>query len=345
MHRLRETWAAIAGMSSSQEARDGRPGVPLRFGDLTRYHRRRERLTQEQLAERSGISARTITDVECGRVARPRRTTVRRLAEALGLDADARTAFEEAALRSRWTGPDAHPAAGSTAAVPHALPRPSVPFTGRAQEMARLRKIHAESPGAPLMVTGVAGVGKTALAVVFAHEMSKEFPDGQLFIDLHGHDPSHPALEPYEAVARAVTMIEGSDAVVPRTLDEAAARYRSDLAGSRTLVVVDDATSAEQIRPLLPGSTACPVVVTSRRPLHELVALDGARVVGVDVLGPADATTLIAELVGHRDGRANAARLAALCGYLPSALRSAAADLVCAPTATGALPGSPADTR
>lgn len=320
--------------------------MPLRFGDLARSHRRRACLTQEQLAERSGISARTITDIECGRVSRPHGTTVRRLAEALCLGDDARTTFEAAARRSSSTvlqeaSPDARPAAARIiVAVPRTLPRPPSPFFGRDEEMARLRQIYAESLDTPLMVTGVAGVGKTALAVAFAHEISAEFPDGQLFIDLHGHDPLHPAVEPHEAVARAVSMIEGPEAVVPRGLDEAIARYRSLLAGSRTLVVVDDARSSEQIRPLLPGSTTCRVVVTSRRPLPDLVARDGASIVGIDVLSHAAATTLIGELTGRRDrlARSNAAHLAAVCGYLPSTLRGAAAQLVCTHTATGSLP-------
>ncbi|MCQ4042775.1 helix-turn-helix domain-containing protein [Streptantibioticus rubrisoli] len=306
------------------------------FGEWVRCYRRRARLTQEELADRSGVSIRTITDLERGRVARPRSATVERLAQALRLARAERAALLAAARELHWGSAadeerEREPVGASAraAALPRALPRAAQPFVGREDDLAVLTATATTAPCLPVVLTGMAGVGKTALAVAFAHRVSTQFPDGQLFIDLHGYDPEGSAVTPQQAVWRALTMIEGADRVSIQNLDEAVVRYRSRLAGSRTLIVLDDAISSQQVRPLLPGDGNCLVIVTSRRRLAGLVARDGARALAVEVLAPSAATRLIGELAGA-PGLSTApetARLAERCGHLPLALRMAAARL------------------
>jgi hypothetical protein len=182
------------------------------------------------------------------------------------------------------------------------------------------------------VLTGTAGVGKTALAVHWAHRAAARFPDGQLYLGLRGHGPGAP-LRPIQALGRLLRAL-GADGGIPGATDEAAGLYRSLLAGRRVLVVLDDAHGAEQVRPLLPGGTGCVVLVTSRNPLAGLVASHGARWLGVEALGPGEAVTLLARMLGRDRVAAEsdaATELARACGYLPSALRVAAAQLACHP--------------
>ena len=137
-------------------------------------------------------------------------------------------------------------------------------------------------------IGGTAGVGKTALAVQWAHQAADRFPDGQLYVNLRGYDPDQPmpAADALAGFLRALG-VGGQD--IPPEEDERAARYRSLLAGRRVLIVLDNAGSVEQVRPLLPGSPACAVVVTSRDSLAGLVARDGATRLELDLLPPAEA--------------------------------------------------------
>jgi DNA-binding SARP family transcriptional activator/tetratricopeptide (TPR) repeat protein len=219
---------------------------------------------------------------------------------------------------------------GETGA-PRQLPAAVADFTGRAFELAALTKMldrHLGS-GAPAMVIsaigGTAGVGKTALAVEWAHRVASEFPDGQLHMNLRGYDPGQPA-PPAEALAGFLAALGVPGPQIPPDLDGRAAAFRSALAGRRVLIVLDNAHDAEQVRPLLPGEPGCLVVVTSRDLLAGLVARDGARRVLLDVLPPVDAVALLRELIGMRaDAEPQAtARLADLCCCLPLALRVAA---------------------
>jgi DNA-binding SARP family transcriptional activator/Tfp pilus assembly protein PilF len=204
-------------------------------------------------------------------------------------------------------------------------------FTGRDGELATLTGLldgHA-SAGVPTMVIsaigGTAGVGKTALAIQWAHRVAAEFPDGQLYVNLRGYDPEQP-LAPGEALAGFLTALGVPGPQIPPGADDRAAAYRSLLAGRRLLIVLDNARDAGQVRPLLPGEPGCLAVVTSRDMLPGLVARDGARRVVLDVLPPADAVALLRELVGPRVAAEPemAARLAELCSRLPLALRIAA---------------------
>jgi DNA-binding SARP family transcriptional activator len=229
------------------------------------------------------------------------------------------------------TGPARPAEGGPQRAVPRELP-PAVPgFTGRSAELQALtgllNRLGAQAPGALVIsaIGGTAGVGKTALAVHWAHRVADRFPGGQLYVNLRGYDPGPPvpATDALAAFLRALG-VPGPD--IPPEEDERAARYRSLLAGRRMLVVLDNARSADQVRPLLPGTPACTVLVTSRDTLAGLVARDGAARLDLDLLPLPEAIALLRTLIGPRaDAEPEAAaRLADQCCRLPLALRVAA---------------------
>jgi DNA-binding SARP family transcriptional activator/Tfp pilus assembly protein PilF len=216
-------------------------------------------------------------------------------------------------------------------AVPRELPARVAHFTGRGSELAALSRL-LDTSGAQMAETvvisaigGTAGVGKTALAVHWAHQAAGRFPDGQLYVNLRGYDPAQPAV-PTDVLAGFLRSLGVADQDIPVEEAERAARYRSLLTGKRMLVVLDNAGSAEQVRPLLPGDPACTVVVTSRDVLTGLVARDGARRLDLDLLPLRDAVGLLRALIGGRVDAdpAAAAVLASQCGRLPLALRVAA---------------------
>ncbi len=304
-----------------------------RFGGLLRRWRLAAGLTQEELADRSGLSVRTIRDLERGTTGRPFRNSVGRLAEALGLAGAERDEFARAA---RPGFASAGPAPASP--IPRQLPAAAADFTGRAAELKILDGLldgDSRSPGTVVVsaIGGTAGVGKTALAVHWAHQAAARFPDGQLYVNLRGYDPDQP-VQPADALAGFLRALGVPGQDIPPDADERAARYRSLLAGRRMLVLLDNAGSAEQVRPLLPGSPACAVVVTSRDSLSGLVARDGARRLDLDLLPPADADILLTALIGDRAAAdpATTAALAEQCSRLPLALRVAAELAVARPT-------------
>ncbi len=175
------------------------------------------------------------------------------------------------------------------------------------------------------VLAGTAGVGKTALAVRWARRAAAAFPDGQLYVNLRGYDPGQP-MPPGAALAGFLRALGLAGPDIPPETDERAAAYRSLLDGRRVLVVLDNAASVEQVRPLLPGCPTCLVVVTSRDSLAGLVARHGARRLALDMLPAADAIWLLRTLIGDRvDAEPDAAaELAAQCARLPLALRVAA---------------------
>jgi tetratricopeptide (TPR) repeat protein len=183
------------------------------------------------------------------------------------------------------------------------------------------------------VVAGTAGVGKTALAVHWAYLVRDRFADGQLYVNLRGHALIAP-MRPVEVLGGFLSALGIPSDQIPVDLDRAAALFRTVLADRRVLVVLDDARSAEQVRPLLPGSPGSVVVVTSRYRLGGLVASDGAAHLALDVLTPAEAGTLLSRMLGpdRVDAEPDAiGELARLCGYLPLALRIAAANLTLHP--------------
>src|SRR5262249_5743225 len=147
-------------------------------------------------------------------------------------------------------------------------------------------------------VDGTAGIGKTALAVCWAHRVADRFPDGQLYVNLRGFDPAGPPMAPAEAVRGFLDAFEVPAERVPVGLEAQASLYRSILAGRRVLVVLDNARDAAQVRPLLPGSPGCVVLVTSRTRLTSLVAVEGARPLTVGLLSVAEARDLLARRLG-----------------------------------------------
>ncbi|HYZ08826.1 MAG TPA: tetratricopeptide repeat protein [Pseudonocardiaceae bacterium] len=211
-------------------------------------------------------------------------------------------------------------------------------FTGRAAELAELDRLLAtvgETPTAVVIsaVSGTAGVGKSALALRWAHQVRAAFPDGQLYVNLRGFDPDQP-LSATDALAGFLRALGVAGEVIPLEVEERAAAYRSLLDGRRMLVVLDNASSVEQVRPLLPGAPTCVVVVTSRDSLPGLVARHGAHRLDLDLLPHEDAVALLAALIGGRveaEPEA-AAMLAELCARLPLALRVAAELAATRPT-------------
>lgn len=218
---------------------------------------------------------------------------------------------------------------------PAQLPADVAAFTGRDDACARLDNLLPVGGASHLpvvVVSGTAGVGKTALAVHWAHRVHDQFPDGQLHVDLRGYSAGSP-LRPMEVLARFLTALNVPPTSLPSDVDEAAATYRSLLADRRMLVLLDNANHPDQVRPLLPNSPGCLVLVTSRDHLAGLLAKDGAVRLALDSLAPGAAQTLLARLVGaERAGREPSALtdMAELCGYLPLALRIAAANMVVA---------------
>jgi DNA-binding SARP family transcriptional activator/Tfp pilus assembly protein PilF len=243
--------------------------------------------------------------------------------------------------------PAARPAAAGAdrgRAVPAQLPADVPAFTGRADELAELDRMLAATVntdgGAPRAlvisaVSGTGGVGKTALAMHWAHRIKDSFPDGQLYVNLRGYDPDLP-MTPADALAGFLRALGMADRDIPADVDERAAAYRSLLEGRRLLVVLDNAAGAEQVRGLLPGSSSCLVLVTSRDSLAGLVARYGARRLGLGTLPARDAVALLRALIGERvDAEPDAAAsLAEQCARLPLALRIAAEMTVNSPFAS-----------
>lgn len=223
--------------------------------------------------------------------------------------------------------------------VPAQLPSDVQGFTGRNDELDELDRLLVEAGGQSTAVVisavaGTAGVGKTALAVRWAHRVRASFPDGQLYVDLRGYGPDQP-IPAEKALARFLTSLGVAGRDIPLDLDDRAAMYRTEISGRRMLVVLDNAASVGQIRPLLPGTPSCAVVVTSRDSLPGLVALHGGRRVDLGLLPLPDAVTLLRKLIGERvEAEPEAAvTLAAQCARLPLALRVAAELATARPTA------------
>jgi DNA-binding SARP family transcriptional activator len=223
----------------------------------------------------------------------------------------------------------------ASAPCPRELPAAVSDFTGRDDALRRLDTWHAahqlRSAGPVVIsaISGIGGVGKTALAVHWSHLVADSFPDGQLYVNLRGYHQQEP-MEPARALGQLLRSLGVKVAGIPPELDAAAALYRSLLADKRVLILLDNAATADQVRPLLPANAGCLVVVTSRDHLTGLIARDGARRLVLDTLNPAESLGLLRNILGRKrvDGTPEAAaELAELCDHLPLALRVAAANL------------------
>ncbi|MGH3685099.1 MAG: ATP-binding protein [Pseudonocardiaceae bacterium] len=238
----------------------------------------------------------------------------------------------------RHTQRDSTP--GPMRVAPAQLPADVEVFTGRAVELAELDRLLAadRSDGTDATavvistVSGTAGVGKTALALRWAHRVRGKFPDGQLYVNLRGYDPDQP-LSAGDALAGFLRALGLAGQDIPLEVEERAAAYRSLLDGRRMLVVLDNVATVEQIRPLLPGAGSCLVLVTSRDSLVGLVARHGARRLDLDLLPLNDAVILLQALIGERAEAEPDAAIALVhqCARLPLALRVAAELAVARP--------------
>jgi transcriptional regulator with XRE-family HTH domain len=330
------------------------PGVTILvvmggFGELVRSYRVAAGLTQEELAFRSGLGMRTISDIERGRTARPRRSSLDLLCRALDLDDRARQDLG-AAFRPSQTGADRHAAGlrfrpyraagggrrGESVTEPPAVPR-QLPITarhvvGRADELNSLDDLldrAGRDYGAAgiRVISGTVGVGKTTLALRWAHRAAEAFPDGQIYVDLCGFGPSEP-MAPARAVQDLLTALHVPPKRIPASQEARVGLYRSLVSGKRMLIILDNARATAQVRPLLPGSSACAVIVTSRNQLTSLVAGEDARPVTLDLFSDSEAHELLArrlgsERVGGDPGTVS--ELISLCGGLPLALAIVAA--------------------
>jgi tetratricopeptide (TPR) repeat protein len=195
------------------------------------------------------------------------------------------------------------------------LPHDTPTFTGRHRELSRL----LDGSVGIIAIDGMAGVGKTTLAVHAAHRVASRFPDGQLFLDLHAHTAGQSPVSPAVALHTLLCFTGVEPTAVPAGLDERAALWRSRVANRRVLVVLDNVVGHEQVRPLLPGAPGCCVVITGRR---RLAALDGAVMLPLDTLPPEDAAALFVRVGGTGDlDTPDVRKLVALAGYLPLAIR------------------------
>lgn len=297
------------------------------IGQRIRALRQRAGLTQEELAERSSLSERSLRDLESGRVKKPRAKSIRLIATALELPAE-----DTRQLLTLLADQSTTPVTRSPAPTRlNQLPVADLHFTGRFAELRDLDLLVSQrAPVRIVTISAIGGCGKTALAVNWAHGASTHFPDGQLYVDLHGFTPNQAPLDPVEALGRILTALEVKPADQPTTAEERATLYRSLVADRRMLVVLDNAARADQVRPLLPGSATCATIVTSRERLPGLIVREGAHPLLLDAMAESEAGQLLRTVVGAAavdEDRTAAAEIIALCGRLPLALRIAGAGI------------------
>ncbi|WP_427891414.1 helix-turn-helix domain-containing protein [Kribbella sp. GL6] len=297
--------------------------------ELLREHRRTAGLTQAALAELAGLSEQAISLIERGTRRRPRRQTLDAIGKALQLDAAATAALMRAAKQQnavRATGPPQ---------VPQEVPSAPADFTGREEELERLLSVLSTVPETPdtvpmFAISGMGGVGKTALAARAAHLAAPSFPDGQLYIDLRGYGPGD-AVEPLAAAGQLLRSLGLPSAAVPDDVDGATALLRSCLARRRVLLVLDNANSAAQVAPLLPGAPGPTVVITSRR---ALITLPGCSQIGLVPLPDSATVELLSTVAGAARiavDSDDAREIARLTGNLPLAVRLVGARLAARP--------------
>ncbi|ANN16154.1 XRE family transcriptional regulator [Amycolatopsis orientalis] len=309
------------------------------FKALLKGHRVRAGLTQEELAEGSGVSVRAISDMERGIAKGPQRRTIESLAGPLSLTDEELITLQKVAKQSRAqpaAAPAPAPAGIYGSPLIGVLPADVDDLTGREHDLGALRTLVADlgdgrrRAGRVAVLSGPPGTGKTTLAVRTAHDLAADFPDGRLFLKLRGmsSEPNEPA-----DVLHVILRSLGVDAVrIPADLEDRVSLCRSLLQDRATLIVLDDAADEAQVRPLLVGGPRCLTLISSRQ---MLVGLEGASRHSLDVLGEDEAVALLSAIIGSgRVGRERSAalELVHLCGRLPLALRIAGNRLASRPT-------------
>jgi DNA-binding SARP family transcriptional activator len=296
--------------------------------DLTRHHPLREHL-HAQLMRALARAGRRAEALKAYRDAR------QVLADELGIEPGPELGELHKKVLAGAAEPGAPglkpPPGRGQAPVPRQLPAAAGQFTGRRAELEVLNGLLTpHAPGGTVVISaidGMPGVGKTALAVHAAHRLSERFPDGQLFIDLHGYTRGYPPRSAGDALDYFLRSLGVPPQQIPQDLEERAGLYRQRLVGSQTLILLDNAISEAQIRPLLPAATGCLVLVTSRR---RLKALDDAHVLPLDVLPGGDAADLFRAVAGPERVPVDdpfLKHITDLCAGLPLALRIAASLL------------------
>jgi tetratricopeptide (TPR) repeat protein/transcriptional regulator with XRE-family HTH domain len=307
------------------------------FTGLLRQLRAEARLTQEELAEAAGLSPRSVSDLERGVNRTARKETAVLLAGALGLSGTVAELFV-AAARGRGPAHDVAAARRGTApgafaaAATRGLPRDVASFTGRRAELDRLaEELESLTTGGGVVgicaIGGMAGVGKTTFAVHAAHRLADHFPGGQFYLPLHAHTRGQRPVDPADALSSLLLTAGVPAAAIPPGLEARAARWRGHVAGKKILLLLDDAASHEQVRPLLPGTGGSLVLLTSRR---RLAALDDATVISLDTLAPQEAAALLIRLAGRpglQPGDIAVGEITRRCGYLPLAIGLIASQL------------------
>ncbi|MGE5826836.1 MAG: AfsR/SARP family transcriptional regulator [Micromonosporaceae bacterium] len=283
-------------------------------------------------------------------------TTVRqRLLDQLGADPGPQLREAHQLILGGTVEPQPDPGAPAAAAtIPRQLPPAVAHFAGRAGALATLttQLPGLSDAGATVVISaigGTAGVGKTALAVHWAHRVADRFRDGQLYVNLRGFSPGGSVMTPAEAVRHFLDALDVPPEKIPVNPDAQAALYRSQMAGRRMLLVLDNARDSAQVRPLLPASAGCLVVVTSRNQLSGLVAADGAYPIDLDLLSAAEAHELLVQRIGpHRVAAEPTAvtEIITRCARLPLALALVAARAAARPRVPlHVLAGELADAR
>jgi transcriptional regulator with XRE-family HTH domain/tetratricopeptide (TPR) repeat protein len=315
-------------MSGSAE-RHREPG----FGAAVRSFRESTGQTQEELAERSSVSVRTIRDLEAGRITSPRPSTLRQIASVI-----------DASQAAGAAPSDADPVGGGG---PAQLPGDLRDFTGRDDEVIGLEVRLAIGPGAAprvAAIVGSGGSGKTALALHVAHRLKASFPDGQLYLAMGG--ASAQPLSATEALARILRDLGADPAALSATESERAALYRSLLTSRRMLIVLDDVRDAAQVRSLVPGSAAAALIITSRNSLSDLESASAVQLPGMTA---EDALALFTTVVGVRRVAMEpeaAQKVIAACAGMPLAVRIVATRLRARPGWTiGSLAARLTDER
>ena len=302
------------------------------FGEQLRRYRLAAGLTQAALAELANLSEQGISMLERGTRSRPRPETIDALIAALKLDTDAGASLRRAARRSKAKAAGRHQDVRSSSAVPWQLP-PTVPdFTGREHELEKVlgALARADQVSTLLIISGMGGVGKTALALHAGHLAADLFPDGQLYVKLRGYDPGA-ALTSTEALAQLLRSLGVRPDAIPSGVDEMASLYRSKMAGRRMLVLLDDAKSVQQVRLLLPGDIGSATVITSRR---FLASLPGGVGIRLSAFPEADSVRLLSKVAGEAriaSDESAARQVSALTGGLPLALRLVGGRLAARP--------------